>query len=92
MVGLEKSYSSSQNSVLLLCKISSLILMYTSSLNVACRKDYYCCFPSLNVPMLSSFVPVITKCHLPKSGSEMENALLIDKRCKRLRGKKPYSE
>lgn len=76
MVGLEKSYSSSQNSVLLLCTISSLILIYTSSLNVECRKDYYYSFPSLNMPTLSSFVPVITKYHLPKSGSEMEHALL----------------
>ena len=41
----------------------------------------------LNMPGLSSFVPVVSECHLPKSGSEMESALLIDRRHKRVKEK-----
>lgn len=44
------------------------------------------------MPILNSFVPAISECHLPKSGSEMENALLIDKRHKRVKEKKPCSK
>ena len=54
------------------------------------REDYYF-FLRLKMSVLSNFVPAISECHLLKSGSERENALLIDKRHKGLR-KKPYSE
>ena len=54
------------------------------------REDY-CFFLRLKTSVLSNFVPAISECHLPKSGSERENALLIDKRHKGLR-EKPYSE
>ena len=54
------------------------------------REDY-CFFLRLKTSVLSNFVPAISECHLPKSGSERENALLIDKRHKGL-SEKPYSE
>lgn len=50
-----------------------------------CRQDDCFSFPAPDYANLCGFVPEISKSYLPKSGSEMENALLMDKRHRRVR-------
>lgn len=53
-----------------------------------CRKGYHFSFPASEYMKTEYFWSAISKWHLPKSGSKMENALLIDKRHKRVKEKK----
>lgn len=52
------------------------------------RKDYHFCFPVPEYTNAEYFWSATSKCHLPKSGSEMDNALLVDKRHRKVKWKK----
>lgn len=74
--------------MILLAKMSSLISMYQFFIKMQNSGRITISFSqALNMLMLNSFVPAISERHLPTSGSEMENALLIDKRHKRVKGR-----